>query len=108
MSVIVIKQMPGFKKAYKKFHSAVKKQINDAIQVIITDPRAGEEKKGDLAGTYVYKFKVNQHEMLLAYEWNTKERLLLAIGMHENFYRKLKNKKLKSSNYPTLTTFATF
>ena len=29
-------------------------------------------------------------EFLLAYEWNAKERLLLALGMHENFYRDLK------------------
>lgn len=28
--------------------------------------------------------------MLLAYEWNATERLLLALGVYENFYRDLK------------------
>jgi hypothetical protein len=28
--------------------------------------------------------------MLLAYEWDPKQRLLLALGVHENFYRDLK------------------
>ena len=53
-------------------------------------PKIGEEKKGDLSEVYVYKFKVNQQQMLLAYEWDETQRLLLALGVHENFYRDLK------------------
>ncbi|MBV8802560.1 MAG: type II toxin-antitoxin system RelE/ParE family toxin [Gammaproteobacteria bacterium] len=30
--------------------------------------------------------------MLLAYEWIPEKRLLLALGIHENFYRDLKRK----------------
>ncbi|MCE3238565.1 MAG: ParE-like toxin of type bacterial toxin-antitoxin system, partial [Gammaproteobacteria bacterium] len=29
---------------------------------------------------------------LLGYEWNIKQRLLVALGVHENFYRDLKKK----------------
>ncbi|HEX2549927.1 MAG TPA: type II toxin-antitoxin system RelE/ParE family toxin, partial [Gammaproteobacteria bacterium] len=54
------------------------------------DPLIGEEKKGDLAGVFVYKCKFKTKEFLLAYEWNPKLRLLLALGVHENFYRDLK------------------
>ena len=82
--------MPAFKKAYKKLHAHKKSEVDDAIHAIIKNPHIGEEKKGDLAGVFVYKFKIHHQEILLAYEWNPKERLLLALGVHENFYRDLK------------------
>ena len=70
MTEIIVKQMPAFKKAYKKLHSNEKRLVNDAIQKIIDNPKIGEEKKGDLAGVFVYKFKHNTKEILLAYEWD--------------------------------------
>ena len=82
--------MPSFKKAYKKLHANEKSKVNDAIRVIIQNPNLGQEKKGDLAGVFVYKFKVHNQEILLAYEWSPREKLLLALGVHENFYRDLK------------------
>jgi mRNA-degrading endonuclease RelE of RelBE toxin-antitoxin system len=83
--------MPAFKKVYKKLHSNEKSKVNEAIHAIVENPKIGEEKKGDLAGIFVYKFKINHQEMLLAYEWIPSERILLALGVHENFYRDLKN-----------------
>ena len=82
--------MPAFKKAYKKLHKTHKTIVNDAIKKIISDPEIGEPKKGDLAGVYVHKFKINKQENLLAYEWDPDQRILLALGLHENFYRDLK------------------
>ena len=82
--------MPAFKKAYKKLHKPQREKVNQAIREIITDPSQGQEKKGDLAGVYVYKFKIHAQEMLLAYQWDPKTRCLLALGVHENFYRDLK------------------
>jgi mRNA-degrading endonuclease RelE of RelBE toxin-antitoxin system len=93
MTDITIKQMPAFKKAYKRLHKQEKTKVNDAIREILSNPKVGEEKKGDLADVFVYKFKINHQEILLAYEWNPKERLLLALGVHENFYRDLKRSK---------------
>lgn len=90
---IAVKQMPIFKRAYKKLHAAEKIKVDEAIRTIIRDPKAGEEKKGDLAGVFVHKFKLNQRDILLAYEWNSAERMLLALGVHENFYRDLKRHK---------------
>ena len=90
MTDITIKQMPAFKKAYKKLHEQEKIKVNTAIHAIILNPKIGEAKKGDLAGVYVYKFKIHHQEFLLAYEWDPTERLLLALGVHENFYRDLK------------------
>lgn len=93
MAHITIRQMPAFKRAYKKLHIQQKSKVNNAIRAILADPKIGQEKKGDLTGTFVYKFKVDHQEMLLAYEWTSRERLLLALGAHENFYRDLKKKK---------------
>ena len=92
MTDIIVKQMPAFKKAYKKLHLNEKHEVDAAIRAILKNPHLGEEKKGDLAGVFVYKFKIHRQEKLLAYEWNSKERLLLALGMHENFHRDLKKR----------------
>ena len=90
MGDIVIQQMPAFKKVYKKLHKQDKPSVNDAIKAIVANPELGNEKKGDLANVYVYKFKLHKQEMLLAYEWNPRKRILIALGVHENFYRDLK------------------
>ena len=92
MTDVIIKQMPAFKRAYKKLHKQQKEKVNDAIIEIVKNPEIGVEKKGDLSGVYVYKFDIDHQEMLLAYVWNPEERLLLALGVHENFYRDLKRK----------------
>jgi mRNA-degrading endonuclease RelE of RelBE toxin-antitoxin system len=84
--------MPAFKKAYKKLYGNEKSIVDDAICNIIKNPKMGEEKKGDLGGIFVYKFKLKTKEFLLGYEWNIKQRLLLALSVHENFYRDLKKK----------------
>ena len=71
-------------------HAQERAEVDKAIKAIIQNPKIGEGKKGDLADVFVYKFKIHLQEMLLAYEWNERERILLALGVHENFYRDLK------------------
>ena len=88
--LVTILQMPGFKKSYKKLHHKHRACVDKAIQAIINEPKIGTAKKGDLADVFVYKFKIGPQEMLLAYEWNPALRILLALGVHENFYRDLK------------------
>jgi mRNA-degrading endonuclease RelE of RelBE toxin-antitoxin system len=84
--------MPAFKKVYKKLPSSHQSTVNEAIRTVVNNPQIGEEKKGDLIGVYVYKFKINHQLFLLAYEWDPKLRILLALGVHENFNRDLKRK----------------
>ncbi|BBP42277.1 type II toxin-antitoxin system RelE/ParE family toxin [Thiosulfativibrio zosterae] len=84
-------QKPAFKRAYKKLHKNQLESVNLAIQNIIQTPQLGTEKKGDLAGVFVYKFECVHQEFLLAYEWDENSRTLLLLGVHENFYRSLKN-----------------
>ncbi len=88
---IQVLQMPAFKRAYKKLSPAVKEKTKKAVQAIIDNPLIGQEKKGDLKEVFVYKFKAHTQQYLLAYRWEPRKRLLLALGVHENFYRDLKH-----------------
>ena len=89
MPDVEVKQMPAFKKVYKKLHKSEKVEVDSAIREIIANPEIGEPKKGDLTGVYVHKFKANKQETLLAYVWDARLRLMLLLGSHENCYRDL-------------------
>ena len=93
--MLAVNATPSFSRAAKKLHARDKKVLDQAIQAILVNPPLGEEKKGDLSGVFVYKFKLNNQETLLAYELRPHknaptEAVLLAVGSHENFYAALK------------------
>lgn len=66
--------------------------MNEVEDEIAINPLLGEEKTSDLKGIRVYKFKVFDQEILLAYQVDKdkKEVVFIAVGGHENFYRDLK------------------
>jgi hypothetical protein len=64
--------------------------LDDAVREIAATPGVGIAKKGDLAGVYVHKFKIDKQEVLLSYQVMPGELILLSLGSHENFYRNLK------------------
>lgn len=53
---IRIEQKPSFKRVYKKLHANQRQVADVAIRAILVDPQLGEEKKGNLAGVFVYEF----------------------------------------------------
>jgi mRNA-degrading endonuclease RelE of RelBE toxin-antitoxin system len=86
---------PSFDRAVKKMHARDKKVVDQAVVDIATDPEIGDEKKGDLVGVFVYKFKVNKQEILLDYRLQPNKKkpqevVLLNIGSHKNFYTTMK------------------
>ena len=83
-------QQNSFKRAYKKLHYSQKQAVNEAVLAICENPTLGEQKKGDLAGIYVYKFSHNTQLYLLAYTFEPATLTLILLGTHENFYRELK------------------
>ena len=87
---ITVLQEREFKVAYKKLHPNQKKAVNAAILEIVDNPLIGVEKKGDLKGVFVHKFKCLGRLFLLAYQWDPLTRTLLALGVHENFCRDMK------------------
>ena len=87
-----ILQSLEFRKVYKKLHSNVRSIVNEQIQLVMQNPSIGEEKKQDLKGVFVHKFKINNLLYLLAYSFDEASLTLLTLGTHENFYRDLKRK----------------
>jgi hypothetical protein len=86
---------PSFARVVKKLHSQEKAVLDAAVRGVASDPTLGEEKRGDLSGVFVHKFKLNKQETLLAYRLQPdklapQELVLLAVGPHENFYAQLK------------------
>jgi mRNA-degrading endonuclease RelE of RelBE toxin-antitoxin system len=81
----------SFARAIKKLHAPQKLELDHALKLIAKDPIIGEAKVGDLLGVYVYKFRLSQQQVLLAYRIVDQESIkLLTSGPHENFYRDLK------------------
>ena len=87
-----ILQSLEFRKVYKNLHSNVRTIVNEQIQLVMQNPSIGEEKKQDLQGVFVHKFKINNLLYLLAYSFDETNLTLLTLGTHENFYRDLKRK----------------
>ena len=85
----------SFDRVAKKLHAKDKKVLDLAVSAVAKNRLIGEGKKGDLAGVFVYKFKLNHQQTLLAYTMQPNKLkpvavTLLYVGPHENFYATLK------------------
>ena len=67
-----------------------KDALDREVKRIAEDPSVGEEKKGDLRGVFVHKFKLKTTQYLLAYRRVRDDLELVMVGPHENYYRDLK------------------
>ena len=93
-----------FKTFVKKAHKPLQLAISDEVDEVCERPYDGEAKVGDLRGFYVWKFKFNRQEYLIAYRPPPKEVAdtvseleieflvidFYKVGSHENFYEDLK------------------
>ena len=84
-------QSISFAKKVKKLKKKEKEVLDKEIRSIIKNPSIGSEKKGDLRGIFVHKFKVKQSLYLLSYRIFDENLELIMIGPHENYYRDLKS-----------------
>ena len=84
-------QSRSFERKVKKFTKAQKKKLDGELQKIIDKPLIGSEKRGDLRGVFVHKFKIHTLQYLLAYRFTKDHLELIMIGPHENYYRDLKS-----------------
>ena len=80
-----------FENKVKKFSKQEKELLDREIKKIAENPLIGEEKKGDLKGVYVHKFKIISLLYLLSYRMIKSDLELIMIGPHENYYRELKS-----------------
>jgi mRNA-degrading endonuclease RelE of RelBE toxin-antitoxin system len=84
-------QSRSFERKVKKFTKSEKKKLDDNIRKIVDHPSIGTEKRGDLRGVYIHKFKIQTLQYLLAYRFVGEDLELIMIGPHENYYRDLKS-----------------
>ena len=84
-------QSRSFKKKVKKFNKNEKSHLDEEVKKIVKNPTIGVEKKGDLKGVFVHKFKVKKTLYLLSYRSVIEGIELITIGSHENYYRDLKS-----------------
>ena len=85
-----IYQSRSFEKKVKKMSKTEKDSLDQEIRKIAENPSIGEDKKGDLRGVCVHKFKLKTAQYLLAYRKINSDLELVMIGPHENYYRDLK------------------
>ena len=88
---MILQQKPMFKRAYKKLTPKQQERVKEEIKRIIAEPTIGVEKKQDLKGIFVHKFKISTQQYLLAYMFDPETLTLVFIGVHENYHRNLKN-----------------
>ena len=95
---------PPFSKFTKKAHKPLQLAISDEVDEVCERPYDGEAKVGDLLGFYVWKFKFNRQEYLIAYRPPSKEVAdtvsdleieflvidFYKVGSHEDFCEDLK------------------
>lgn len=85
-----IYQSESFEKKVKRLSKSEKEGLDREVKKIAENPAIGEEKKGDLRGVFVHKFKLKTTQYLLAYRKVGDDLELVMIGPHENYYRDLK------------------
>jgi mRNA interferase RelE/StbE len=86
-----IYQSRSFGNKVKKLSKQEKELLDDEIRKIADNPLIGEEKKGDLRGIYIHKFKIKSFQYLLSYRMIKSDMELIMIGPHENYYKDLKS-----------------
>lgn len=84
-------QSRSFDQKIREFTKGEKKKLDEEIRKIVDNPSIGSEKKGDLRGVFVHKFKIQTNQYLLAYRYFGENLELIMIGPHENYYRDLKS-----------------
>jgi len=83
-------QSRSFEKRVRRFREQEKRNLDRQVRKIVKDPSVGQEKRGELRGIFVHKFKIHATQYLLSYRMANVDTLeLIMIGPHENYYRDL-------------------
>lgn len=91
----------SYKKAFAQFVKKASRPLQLEIEIrvaeVCNNPNIGKQKIGDLRQLFVYKFRFNKQEYLMAYQFDHFAEgakitwiEFYQIGPHENFYSQLK------------------
>jgi len=86
-----IYQSRFFENKLKKFSKREKVRLDEEVKRIVENPFVGAEKKGDIRGVHIHKFKIKTIQYLLSCRMMNNGLELIMIGPHENYYRDLKS-----------------
>ncbi len=81
-------------KSQRKLDKPLREKIRDSLLRIASDPEnVGEQLTSPLSGVYSHHIKYKGKEFRIAYRlrFDSGCVVILLIGAHENFYRKLKS-----------------
>ena len=79
-----------FEKRVRRFRKQEKQLLDQQVKKIVKSPSVGQEKRGELRGIFVHKFKIHATQYLLSSRMAGPDTLeLIMIGPHENYYRDL-------------------
>lgn len=81
-------------KAQKKLDKPLRERVLKALYEISSGPEEkGEKLTQPLTGIYSHHIKYQGKEFRIAYQYNSETDcvIILLIGPHENFYKKVKN-----------------
>ena len=85
-----ITQSRTFEQRVRRFRKQEKAILDRQVRKIAKKPSIGQEKRGELRGVFVYKFKIHATQYLISYRMTDTDTLeLIMIGPHENYYRDL-------------------
>lgn len=84
-------QSRSFEKSVKKISKQEKEILDQEVRKIVNEPLAGNEKRGDLRGVFIHKFKLKTNEYLVAYRFIGEDLEFIMLGPHENYYHDIKN-----------------
>lgn len=84
-------QSGSFSRSLKKLDKQQKKALDAEIRKIMQNPAIGAQKKGDLRGVFVHKFKIRTTLYLLSYRPASNNLEMIMVGPHGNYYRDLKS-----------------
>ena len=83
-------QSRTFEKRVSRFRKQEKRILDQQVKSIVKNPSVGQEKRGELRGIFVHKFKIHATQYLLSYRMAGADTLeLIMVGPHENYYRDL-------------------
>lgn len=83
-------QSRTFEKRVRRFQKQEKKLLDQHVRKIVENPSIGQQKRGELRGVFVHKFKMRATQHLLSYRMIDADTLeLIMIAPHENYYRNL-------------------
>ena len=83
-------QSRTFEKRVRRFRKQEKRILDQQVRKIVKNPSVGQEKRGELRGIFVHKFKIHATQYLLSCRMADADTLeLIMIGPQENYYRDL-------------------